>query len=44
MTGAHQAAEPNFIGSGAVEGGVKFFFLRTRDSGTVVPLAAVDGS
>jgi hypothetical protein len=35
MSGAHQADEPNLIGSGAWLSGVNFFFRRIRDSGTV---------
>jgi hypothetical protein len=38
MSGAHQADEPYFTGSGAWLSGVKFFFRRIRDSGTVDPL------
>jgi hypothetical protein len=37
MSGAHQLADPNLTGSGAWVSGVKFFFRRMRDSGTVAP-------
>jgi hypothetical protein len=43
MSGAHHDAEPYFTGAGAVEGGVKAFFLRLRDSGTGLSSSAVFG-